>query len=92
MTYAFEKDISLNRMAELLVKSLEFDAALSLAKQEFFKRFEAEEVSNLTGDALTVAIDRIRSEAYSSPVFEHLRSQMTEKSKRLKDDCGTIRH
>lgn len=86
LSYVFEKDITLKRMAEILTKSLEFDEALDLAKKEFERQFEEKGIAKLTGPDLTKAIDEIRKQAYSSPVFTHLRAQMEKGDKELKEE------
>ena len=68
MTYAVERDVSTERMAELLTKAIEFDDELSRANAEFSRRID--EVKHLTGDELKKAIDRIREEVFSSPTFQ----------------------
>lgn len=92
LSYAVEKDVTLHRMAEILARSIEFDKELNLAKKEFMKQFEEKNIAKLTGKELDAAINEIRKNAYSSPVFSHLRTQMEQKAKEYKGDVCKILH
>lgn len=76
LSYSFQKDISLKRLADLVAKSHEFDSELAAAMKLFRKKMEERQVNKLVGDALSNAIDEIRREAFSSPVFSKLRKQI----------------
>ena len=92
LSYAVEKDVTLHRMAEILARSIEFDKELKVAQKEFLRQFEEKGISNLTGKALDKAISEIRKNAYSSPVFTNLRTQMEQKAKEYKGDVCKILH
>ncbi len=83
MTYSFEKNIKLEHMAELIVKSLQFDKALDKVEKKFSVRLRG--IKHLTGDKLKRELRKIQKEAFSSPEFKHLRQQLKTRAKQITD-------
>lgn len=81
ISYSFERDIKLQSLARMLVKSLNFDRELSKAENEFNKRLK--KIKHLTGSELDQAIKKIRKEVYTAPVFARIRRQMANKAKKI---------
>lgn len=88
MTYSFEKDIKLERLSELIVKSLQFDKALNKVEKKFSVRFKT--IKNLTGEKLKRELRKIQKEAFASPEFKHLRAQIKKQTKQLVEESGRV--
>lgn len=88
MTYSFEKDIQLERLAELISKSLQFDKALNKVEKKFSVRLKT--IKNLTGDKLKRELRKIQKEAFASPEFKHLRDQIRRRAKQITEESINV--
>ena len=88
MTYSFEKDIKLERLAELIAKSLQFEKALNIVEKKFSVRFKT--IKNLTGEKLKRELRKIQKEAFASPEFKHLRNQIKKRAKQLTEESINV--
>lgn len=84
MTYSFERDIKLESLADLIVRSLRFDKALDQVNKKFSK--EVEKIKHLTGDELTIALEKIRKDAFSAPEFKHMQTQIKQRVEAIKSE------
>lgn len=83
MTYSFEKDIELQSLSDLIVKSLRFDKAVDVVNKKFRK--EIEKIKHLTGDELTIAIEKIRKSAFKAPEFKHMKSEIQKRVRAIEN-------
>lgn len=88
MVYSFEKDIKLQSLADLIVKSLRFDKALDQVNKKFRK--EVDKIKHLTGDELTIALEKIRKDAFRSPEFEHMQTQIKQRVEAIKNESTNV--
>jgi hypothetical protein len=66
-TQKFQKDILVENWAQLISEALEFDREYTLSSQEFSSRVN--QIKNLTGDQLTGALEKARSETFGKMKF-----------------------
>jgi hypothetical protein len=88
MTYSFEKDIQLTSLADLIVRSLKFDKALDKVHKKFGK--EINKIKHLTGDELTIALEKIRKDAFSSPEFKHMQVQIKKRVEAIARESQSV--
>lgn len=88
MTYSFEKDIKLESLADLIIKSLKFDKALDRVNKKFSK--EVNKIKHLTGNELTIALERIRKDAFKSPAFKHMQSEIKKRVESISNESHTF--
>lgn len=88
MTYSFEREIKLESLADLIVKSLRFDKALDQVNKKFRK--EVEKIKHLTGNELTIALEKIRKDAFKSPEFKHMQVQIKKRVEAIKNESMSV--
>ncbi len=88
MTYSFENDIQLQSLSDLIVRSLKFDKVLDKVNKKF--HVEVEKIKHLTGDELTIALEKIRKKAFSAPEFRHLRQQIKSKVQQIRNESPYV--
>lgn len=88
MTYSFERDIKLESLADLIVRSLRFDKALDQVNKKFHK--EVDRIKHLTGNDLTIALEKIRKDAFSSPEFRHMQTQIKQRVEAIKNESMNV--
>ncbi len=86
MTYSFENDIQLHSLSDLIVRSLRFDKMLDKVNKKFHT--EVEKIKHLTGDELTIALEKIRKKAFSAPEFRHLRQQIKSRVRQIRNESS----
>lgn len=69
-TYKFDRNIRAENLAELLVKSLEFDLVIEATEREFSERID--EIKHLTGEALIQAEGSLRKEIFGQKLIARI--------------------
>ena len=88
MAYSFEQNIKLESLADLIVKSLRFDKALDQVNKKFRK--DVEKIKHLTGNELTIALEKIRKDAFSSPEFKHMQVQIKKRVEAIQNESVNV--